>query len=49
MSASASEVREWANANGIAVGSRGRFPASVVAAFNKGRRAPKRYAEPSAA
>jgi len=40
-----SEVRAFAKANGIPVGSKGRFSQSLVDAFNKGKRGPKRYNE----
>lgn len=38
-----SEVRAFAKANGLPVGSRGKFSQAVISAFNKGRRGPKRY------
>lgn len=34
----ATDVRYWAKARGIAVGSRGRIPADVIEAFNKAHR-----------
>ena len=40
-----SEVRAFAKANGIPVGSKGRFNSDLIAQFNKGRRGPKRYDE----
>jgi hypothetical protein len=47
MPASPNEVREFARANGLPVGSRGQFSREVIAAFNKGKRAEKRYVKPS--
>jgi hypothetical protein len=47
MPASAKEVREFARANGLAVGARGQFSRTVIDAFNKGKRAEKRYVKPS--
>lgn len=46
-SATANEVRIWAQNKGYAVGSRGRFAADVIEAFNKAHRV-KKYTEPSA-
>lgn len=34
----ANEVRTWAVEKGLTVGSRGTLPASIVEAFNKGRK-----------
>lgn len=39
------EVRAFARANGIPVGSKGRFNSDLIKAFNKGKRGPKRYDE----
>jgi hypothetical protein len=40
-----SEVRAFAKEHNIPVGSKGRFNADLIAAFNKGKRGPKRYDE----
>lgn len=45
--ASAEEVRAWAQKKSIPVGSRGRFSADLIEAFNKAHRV-KAYTEPSA-
>lgn len=45
--ATATEVRNWARSKGYDVGSRGRFSAEVIEAFNKAHRV-KAYTEPSA-
>jgi len=42
-SPTASDVRTWAVENGITVGARGCIPASVVSAFNKGKRGAAKY------
>lgn len=49
MAANPTEVREFARANGLSVGSRGQFSQEVIDAFNKGKRAEKRYVKPSQA
>lgn len=41
--ATGADVRAFAVANGIAVGARGRFSATLIEAFNKGKRGAKRY------
>jgi len=43
MSASPAAVRSFAAAAGMAVGTRGKFSAEVIAAFNKGKPADRRY------
>lgn len=47
MGATPAEVREFARANGLQVGRRGQFSREVIARFNKGKRAEKRYVRPS--
>lgn len=44
--ASGSDVRESALAAGLAVGQRGRLSDQAIAAFNKGKRANRRYVPP---
>lgn len=42
----AADVREWANAqndDSLTVGLRGRIPAHVIKAFNKGKKGAKRF------
>lgn len=41
--ATATDVREWAAAQGIELGARGRIPGSVIDSFNKGRKGKARY------
>lgn len=43
--ASAEDVRTWARANNVEVGTRGQFSRAVIDAFNKGRRV--KYVKPS--
>ena len=47
MVATPQDVRAFARANGLQVGTRGQFSRAVIDAFNKGKRAENRYVKPS--